>query len=166
MMNVAIQNSLQTTRSAGEASSSRARTSTNPEAALRAAAAERRIQRDFARGPSEVDSDYDEDMDMASASADDESDFSDSEYERARPRAKSKSKSPVKPRDTSQPEFASMETMRSSWAAKRAERRRVKSLNQAEERALRKKLGRKLTHVSGASQTSFLQLFYHSFCTG
>ncbi len=143
MLNVAVANSLATPRSNGASSSTAPLLSP---AAQRAAAAERRLTR--------ANKDVDVDDSMMIMDVDDESSMSDSEDEPLSKKSKGKGKAKAKAKavaSTSTPKimtFADQRKRRRELAKERSEHRKSTRKEEAE---LRKKLGRKLTHVGRSS---------------
>ncbi|TFL01722.1 SNF2 family N-terminal domain-containing protein [Pterulicium gracile] len=139
MLSVGISNSLQqqSTSAAGSSSSKPSRTS---DAAVRAAAAEQRVKKRLrAESEEEVDSDYDDKVDLASTEDEEEFEGESGDDDSDAPLASQKGKSKAKPKT---------HTLKEIRKQKAESRERKKDPHIAsEERALKKKLGRKLTHA-------------------
>lgn len=153
MMDAVVQESLELARSArlgdsagaGGSSSQPARTAA---AALRAAAAERRLARLQDGTPDVIDVDaYDSELDPISVSSDLSSE--DEPLKRkGKTKAKAKTKAKTKAKGKAKAKGSTKSTgNKATWAEKRREQQRLDKERKAEEKALRKKLGRKLTLV-------------------
>ncbi|KAF7969408.1 hypothetical protein HWV62_27403 [Athelia sp. TMB] len=148
MLDAAIQESLQSARQTRNAtaavgsSSSGPRISTNPAAALRAAAAERRLARS------------NQDIEINESLLDDELtalSSSDDEPLAKKQAAKAKGKKAVTVRDTSKVMITSFSEKRAQTRDKRRADNNAKRANKQEEKELMKQLGRKLTHAEKAT---------------
>ena len=139
MLDAAIRESLQSVRldRNGGASSSKPNASTTNAAALRAAAAEKRLAR--------VNQSTDVDDFQMAFRTDSEAESSEEEPSEGKGKAKAKKTSKiVKIRDTTSTKFMSMAEMKKQ----RAQNRKDALLAKKEEREMRKQLGRKLTRVN------------------
>lgn len=142
MLSVAVQSSLETARRNAPSSSSARVTSVNPAAILRAAAAERRLA--LANAAVEIDvNDY-------PMTDDDPMSGSDADVPLFKPvkGKKANKKKQAEVRDTSKPKHMTMAQLRKQKREARQRAKLEQNQYKAEENALKKKLGRKLTNVS------------------
>lgn len=146
MMDIVVQESLDLARSAqvgdtSGAGSSKPKPARTPAAALRAAAAERRLSHTQSGVSEAIDVDaYESDpLDMLS-------DLS-SEDEPLKGKGKAKAKGKGKAKAKAKGSTKTISNKKISWAERKREQKRLDTERKAEEKALRKKLGRKLTQV-------------------
>ena len=148
VMNVVVQESIEMARESrtSGASSSKARAARSVAAALRAAAAEQRITRSQGTAPEVIDVDADEleynsDVELVESSQDDapEDEISPDDKGKGKAKARGKGKGKQTPK--------SRQSRTMTIAEMKREERLAKKTRKAEEKALRKKFGRKLTQV-------------------
>ena len=144
MMDIVVQESLDLARSAqvgdtAGAGSSKSRPARTPAAALRAAAAERRLSRaqDSVSEVIDVDAYESDPLDILSDLS------SEDEPLKGKGKAKAKGKAMAKAKGSAK----TTSNKKTSWAERKREQKRLDTERKAEEKILRKKLGRKLTQV-------------------